>query len=125
MFLNNNEHLEIISKITQNAEKTYNAILEDNFEKLGECINQSWELNQNLDEGTNPPEIHNLLTKIEHLLIGKKLLGAGGGGYLLMLTQSNSASVEVKKIVKSTHQSTNARFVELSISKNGFEVSTS
>ena len=48
---------------------------------------QSWILNQELDSGTNTSEINKLIKKISPFTVGYKLLGAGGGGFMLILAK--------------------------------------
>ena len=125
MFLNSSGHLEIFHEMKVHAKETFDTILGNDYEGLAEKVATSWELNQRLDEGTNPPVIQGIIKGVDDLLFGYKLLGAGGGGYLLMFAKSVEAAVKVRKILQSNPPNTRARFVDFSVSATGFQVSRS
>jgi len=109
----------------KHARETFDTILSNNYVGLAERLAISWELNQALDEGTNPPEIQEMTQRVDDLLIGYKLLGAGGGGYLLMFAKSADAAVKAKRLLDENPPNTRARFVDFRISHTGFRVSRS
>ncbi len=125
MFLNSATHLEIFSEMKVHALETFDALLANDYEGLAEKVAISWELNQRLDEGTNPPVIQEIIGRIDDYLLGHKLLGAGGGGYMLMMAKSAEAALQVKKLLQETPPNARARFVDFSISETGFQVSRS
>jgi len=88
-------------------------------------VRRSWELNQLLDSGTNPPEIQSIITPVQDYLLGFKLLGAGGGGYLLMLAKDVDAASRVRSVLTSNPPNPKARFVQFELSRTGLEVSRS
>ena len=47
------------------------------------AVETSWQLNQALDSGTNPPAAQATLNQIQPWTSAVKLLGAGGGGFLV------------------------------------------
>ncbi len=125
MFLNSSEHLDIFAEMKVHARETFNTILGNDYEGLAKKIAVSWELNQRLDEGTNPPVIQEIINRADDFLLGYKLLGAGGGGYLLMFAKSAEAALKVKRTLESDPPNSRARFVDFSISATGFQVSRS
>ncbi len=125
MFLNSHSHLEIFSEMKEHARETFETILSNNYEGLAQKVALSWELNQRLDEGTNPPVIRQMIGVVDDFLIGYKLLGAGGGGYLLMFAKSVDAATKVKKLLEKKPPNTRARFVDFNISQTGLQVSRS
>ena len=125
MFLNSSTHLAIIKEIKHHALTTYDAVQQVNREQLAAAINQSWILNQRLDPGTNPLETQALLKPIEDYLSGLKLLGAGGGGYLLLFAKDIEAAGRIRHLLTMSPPNPRARFVDWSISKTGFQVTRS
>jgi galactokinase/mevalonate kinase-like predicted kinase len=125
MFLNSSAHLAIFGEMKIHALETFNTILGNDYEGLAEKVAISWSLNQQLDNGTNPPAIREMIGRVNDLLLGYKLLGAGGGGYLLMLAKSADAAQRARKLLESDPPNARARFVEFTVSTTGFQVSRS
>jgi len=125
MFLNSNAHLKIFSEMKAHARETFETILANDYEKLAEKVALSWELNQQLDEGTNPPVIQQIIGKVEDYLLGYKLLGAGGGGYLLMFAKSAEAAGRVRTLLEKDPPNSRSRFVDFRVSRTGFQLSRS
>lgn len=92
---------------------------------VGVGVRRSWELNQALDSGTNPPSIQAILAPIDDLLLGAKLLGAGGGGFLFMVAKDLEAARRVRAILRDAPPSPRARFYDFRVSSVGLEVTRS
>ncbi len=125
MFLNSSAHLAIFSEMKVHARETFNTILANDYEGLANKVAISWMLNQRLDEGTNPPVIREITGKVDDYLLGYKLLGAGGGGYLMMFAKSAEAALKARKKLEADPPNSRARFVDFTISPSGFQVSRS
>ena len=125
MFLNRQETLNCVDEIKSNAIRISEAVRKDSWKEFNRCVELSWELNQQLDEGTNPPEIQNFLKPVESLLLSKKLLGAGGGGYLLMIARDPEAAVRIKAILSAGPPNEKARFVNFKVSEEGLTITKS
>jgi galactokinase/mevalonate kinase-like predicted kinase len=107
------------------ARETFDTILGNHYEGLAEKVAISWALNQQLDGGTNPPPVCAIIERVRDYLLGFKLLGAGGGGYLLMFAKSAEAAQRTRKELESDPPNARARFVDFSVSQTGFQVSRS
>lgn len=125
IFLNSPSHLGIIEEIGANAEAAFTAIQRLDFEAVAECIRTSWELNQRLDSGTNPPGTQKILRQVEDYLAAAKLLGAGGGGYLLMLAKDKAAAGRIRDILTANPPNARARFVDYALSDTGLQLTRS
>ena len=125
LFLNSGEHLGIIEEIGQNALFAADVIQRDDWGGMCEAVRRSWQLNQRLDAGTNPPAVQAILSRIADLIEATKLLGAGGGGYMLFLAKDAQAAQRVRQILTDTPPNSRARFVDLSLSPHGFQVTRS
>jgi galactokinase/mevalonate kinase-like predicted kinase len=125
MFLNSNRHLQIFSEMKAHAVETFETILAGDYERLADKVAISWELNQQLDEGTNPPVIREIIRQVDDYLLGYKLLGAGGGGYLFMLAKSAEAAARARTVLEKDPPNARSRFVDFKVSSTGFQVSRS
>ena len=101
------------------------AIMRNNYEEMARLVGVTWKQNQKLDSGTNPPAVQAIINKIDDLCLGYKLPGAGGGGYLYMAAKDEEAAARIKRILNEERINDKARFVDLTLSEKGFEVSLS
>ena len=92
---------------------------------MGQLVRRTWTQNQLLDSGTNPTEVAALTKPIDDLCLGYKLPGAGGGGYLYMIAKDPEAAARIKVIMNENQRNANARFVDMTLSKNGLQISRS
>ena len=92
---------------------------------MGRLVRKTWAQNQALDSGTNPESIRRLTDLVDDLCLGYKLPGAGGGGYLYMVAKDPDAAARIKQILNDNRQHPNARFVDMTLSTNGLQVSRS
>jgi galactokinase/mevalonate kinase-like predicted kinase len=125
MFLNSSHHLGILSEMKHHAIGTYDAIRHHDWNGLTEAIRYSWELNQRLDSGTNPPEVEGILRKIRDHAVSYKLLGAGGGGYIMIFAKDLDATYHIRTILRDQPPNRSARFVEWRLSPAGLEITKS
>lgn len=125
VFRGSKEHLKLIEEIKENAYRTQNAIQRCDYDALAGAVARSWELNQKLDPGTNPPAIRALIQRIGRWVAGLKLLGAGGGGYMLILAKDEEAAVRIRKELGQNRPNGGARFVDFSLSETGLVVTRS
>ena len=125
MFLNSSAHLGILSEMKTHSRDTYKAIQNHEWEGLTAAIKYSWELNQRLDEGTNTAEIEAIVDRIKDLMVSCKLLGAGGGGYLMIFAKDLQAAELIRVTLQNKPPNERARFVSWSLSAKGLEVTRS
>lgn len=125
IFLNSSRHLRVIEEIGANAEVAFNAIQRDDYAGMADAIRASWHLNQRLDAGTNPPSVQAILARVADWLAATKLLGAGGGGYLLMLAKDAEAARRIREELTRQPPNARARFVNLALSDTGLQLTRS
>lgn len=125
MFLNNTKHLTLLKEMKCHAIEMHDAIQKSNFTRYGELVRLSWEQNKRLDAGTNPPVIEALCRKIDDWCLGYKLPGAGGGGYMYMVAKDPQAALLIRNTLLTEPICDSARFVDMTISDNGLQVSRS
>ncbi len=125
MFLNSNKQLELLRQMKAHTMDMYEAIQRQDFRHMGLLVRKTWQQNQLLDSGTNPDEVRRITSLVDDLCLGYKLPGAGGGGYLYMVAKDPEAAARIKQIICENRTSSNARFVEMKLSKRGLQVSRS
>lgn len=125
MFLNEHDELLQLREMKAHALEMFDAIQRLDFERMGRLVGKTWQQNQLLDAGTNPPAVEALTRLIDDLCLGYKLPGAGGGGYLYMVAKDVEAAARIRSILNENRPNDKARFVEMSLCKDGFQVSRS
>lgn len=125
MFLNSATHLRLLSEMKTHALDMFEAIQCGNFETYGKLIAKTWEQKKALDSGTNPPAVEALITQIKEYALGYKLPGAGGGGYLYIVAKDPDAALQIRRQLTASPHNPNARFVEMSLSDKGLQISRS
>jgi len=125
MFLNSRATLDIVGEIGRHAASTADILQRNDWNSFGTAIATSWQLNQRLDAGTNPPAVQAILDQVGDYLAGAKLLGAGGGGFLLMIAKDEAAAHRIRATLSNHPPNAKARFVNLRISATGLQVTRS
>ena len=125
MFLNHHDELALLREMKGHTMDMFEVIQRENFTEMGTLVRRTWAQNQLLDSGTNPQEVQHLTQLIDDLCLGYKLPGAGGGGYLYMIAKDPEAAVRIKHILTHNRLNPNARFVDMSLSDKGLQVSRS
>jgi galactokinase/mevalonate kinase-like predicted kinase len=125
IFLNSPAHLGLIAEIGANAKIAGAAIQQCDYDQLCAAIRTSWRLNQRLDAGTNPPAVAAILDSVQDYLAAAKLLGAGGGGYLVMFAKDATAAARIRQTLTTNPPNPRARFVTFALSDPGLQVTRS
>ena len=82
------EAVQVLHSIkTLAVEMTY-AMRESDWNYFGTLLDRHWQLNQKLDPHTTNAPINALLERVRPFILGAKLAGAGGGGFLMLLAKT-------------------------------------
>lgn len=92
------------------------------MKKFGELVDTAWNLNKQIDPDSTTEVIDGVLGKIKPFIYGAKLLGAGGGGFLLIVAKSPGEAEKVRSVLTSDPPNTRARFFSYNISEKGLSV---
>ena len=125
MFLNQHEQLQQLREMKAHSMDLYEAIQRQDFIEMGRLVRKTWQQNQLLDSGTNPESVRRITDLVDDLCLGYKLPGAGGGGFLYMVAKDPVAAARIVQIIQQHEQNPNARFVDMSLSKKGLQISRS
>ncbi|HUU92133.1 MAG TPA: L-fucokinase [Phycisphaerae bacterium] len=89
---------------------------------FGELVGAAWRQNKELDPGATNEEVERLLARVGPHVHGAKLLGAGGGGFLLMVCRSPEDAAAVRRMLEAEPPNDRARFFDFDISREGLVV---
>ena len=125
MFLNSHDQLQLLRQMKEHALEMYEAIQRQDFLLMGQLVRRTWQQNQMIDSGTNPDAIRHLTDLVDDLCLGYKLPGAGGGGFLYMVAKDPEAAARIRQLLMQSQRNPNARFVDMTLSPTGLQVSRS
>lgn len=125
MFLNETAQLGLLADMKAHALDLYEAIQRGNFAEMGRLVGLTWEQNKRLDPGTNPEAVEAVIRRIKDYCLGYKLPGAGGGGYLYMVAKDPEAAARIRTALQEQPLNDCARFVEMTLSDKGLQISRS
>ena len=125
MFVNHHQQLLQLREMKAHSMDMYEAIQRQDFLAMGQLISKTWQQNQCIDSGTNPDSVRRITDLIDDLCLGYKLPGAGGGGYLYMVAKDPESAARIRQILTMQQPNANARFVDMTLSKTGLQVSRS
>ncbi len=92
---------------------------------FGELIDLAWTLNKRIDPDSTTRVIEGILSRVRPHIRGAKLLGAGGGGFLLMACRSVADAGAARRILTAEPPNGLARFFDYSVSEEGLAVTVS
>jgi galactokinase/mevalonate kinase-like predicted kinase len=93
--------------------------------RFGELIDVAWNLNKRIDPDSTTVVIEGILARIKPHIYGAKLLGAGGGGFLLMVCRTQEDAAAVRQLLNDAPPNGRARFFDFDISAEGLAVTVS
>ena len=125
MFLNHGGEIRQLRAMKAHAIDMYEAIQRQDYDAYGRLVRKTWQQNQLIDSGTNPESVQRITSLVDDLCLGYKLPGAGGGGYLYMVAKDPEAAARIKQIINKAQPNPNARFVDMTLSKKGLQISRS
>jgi galactokinase/mevalonate kinase-like predicted kinase len=122
MALGRSSTVRTLNLIHANALHLQPAMQKGDAAGLHRCIARSWDLNRRLDAGTSTPAIDGILATCGPDLAACKLLGAGGGGYLLLCAASPEAGRRLRARLEARPPNARAAFVDFTVSRSALEV---
>ncbi len=115
-------YLFTLQHMAQLALDAKDAIERRDRDAIAGILALSWEANKRVHPSTTNPEVEEILSATRGLYSGAKLLGAGGGGFLLMVCKSREHAQQLKLDLEENPGNTRARFFVYSINKTGLAV---
>lgn len=76
---------KVLDEMVEMVQMAENALAEGNVRKIGEMLDEAWNLKKQMSSGISNPLIDEMYKKAKDAgAIGGKILGAGGGGFMLL-----------------------------------------
>lgn len=85
------QNFDFLKKMSEMVLVFRNFLKGSNFQKMGEILNQAWIIKKELSSGISNPQIDEMYdSALRAGAWGGKILGAGGGGFLLLMAPLES-----------------------------------
>jgi galactokinase/mevalonate kinase-like predicted kinase len=117
--------METLRQIHAFPPRVLEAMAAKNIERFGEVLGAAWDLKKQIDPASTTEVIEKILNRVGRLIHGAKLMGAGGGGFLLLVCRSAEAARAVRQELENDPPNDRARFFEFDISLEGLAVTAS
>ncbi|CAH2323870.1 L-fucose kinase isoform X1 [Pelobates cultripes] len=89
--------------LVNNAELCAEAFRTGNMLLLGCCLNKYWCQKKCMAPGCEPLTVRRIMDTLEPLVYGQSLAGAGGGGFLYILTKEKRQRNVLQRLLENTH----------------------
>jgi galactokinase/mevalonate kinase-like predicted kinase len=116
------EAMTTLRHIGSVAHDVMDAFIRKDIERFGRLMDVAWQLNKRLDPNSSNEEIEALFARVGPHIHGGKLLGAGGGGFMLMICKSPSDAAVVRQMLERDPPNRRARFFDFGVSNEGLVV---
>lgn len=104
------------------APQVADALSRKDIQAFGKLVDTAWRLNKQLDPNSTNEQVEALFAQIQPYIFGAKLLGAGGGGFLLMVCKSPEDAQKIRTILNAKPVNERARFFDYDINPEGLVV---
>eukprot|EP00052_Salpingoeca_macrocollata_P027525 m.261724 g.261724 ORF g.261724 m.261724 type:complete len:1098 (+) comp22752_c0_seq2:1934-5227(+) len=94
------EIVQNCADLISNAADCAEAVKEQNLAKIGRCLSLYWEQKKIMAPGCNPEFAQNMMDALQPLVHGQSLAGAGGGGFLHIITKEPNMHAKVEEILR-------------------------
>ncbi|XP_053282554.1 L-fucose kinase [Pleuronectes platessa] len=88
--------------LVANSEECARACSEGSLSTLGRCLTRSWQQKKLMAPGCEPASVRIMMEALRPLVLGQSLAGAGGGGFLYLLTQEPLQRQAVLQVLNNT-----------------------
>jgi galactokinase/mevalonate kinase-like predicted kinase len=114
--------LSTLRQIHALAPQVGEALSRKDMRAFGQLVDATWQLNKQLDPNSSNEQVEDLFSIIQPHIDGAKLLGAGGGGFLLMVCKSPEDAEQIRVKLDADPVNERARFFDYDINPDGLVV---
>uniref|UniRef100_A0A1A8EKU9 L-fucose kinase n=2 Tax=Nothobranchius korthausae TaxID=1143690 RepID=A0A1A8EKU9_9TELE len=91
-----------VQQLVSNSEECSSACSEGSLIRLGQCLDRSWQQKKLMAPGCEPGSVRTMMEALKPLVLGQSLAGAGGGGFLYLLTREPQQKEAVLEVLNTT-----------------------
>ncbi|XP_068595496.1 L-fucose kinase [Brachionichthys hirsutus] len=91
-----------VQQLVANSEDCARACSDGSLSRVGLCLDRSWQLKKLVAPGSEPASVRVMMEALRPLVLGQCLAGAGGGGFLCLLTREPGQQQAVLQVLNDT-----------------------
>nr|XP_028595272.1 L-fucose kinase isoform X2 [Podarcis muralis] len=110
------------SALVNNAEECAQALRQGNLALLGKCMNHYWLQKKNMAPGCEPLAVRRMMEVLQPHVYGQSMAGAGGGGFLYVLTKEPRNQEALQRILMETEGLGNFSIHTVEVDIAGFQI---
>jgi len=114
--------MQALAALRELAPQAAHAMARRDLPAFGGFLDDAWQLNKQLDPDSSDEVIDALLARVRPNVYGAKLLGAGGGGFLLLVCRSPGDATAVRRKLAGSPPNPRARFFQFGVNREGLRV---
>lgn len=108
--------------LVSNAEECAQALRQGNLPLLGQCLERYWQQKKCMAPGCEPLAVRRMMAALQPHVYGQCLAGAGGGGFLYVLTKAPRQKEALHQILAKTEGLGNFSVHSIEVDMGGFPV---
>nr|XP_020653568.1 L-fucose kinase isoform X1 [Pogona vitticeps] len=110
------------SALVGNAEACAQALREGDLALLGSCLNRYWLQKKKMAPGCEPLAVRHVMEVLKPYVYGQSLAGAGGGGFLCLLTKAPGKQDDLRRILAEAEGLENLSIHTIEVDTAGFQM---
>ncbi|KAK8795498.1 hypothetical protein WA158_000155 [Blastocystis sp. Blastoise] len=114
--------LHAVKGLQQNTLVCKDALEEGDIKKIGECMTTYWNQKKVMAPQSEPLYVKNMIDSVKEDIYGYTLAGAGGGGFLILLTKEANQLEKIQEKIRAVSQGSDVSFYKGEIDTNGLLV---
>ena len=110
--------------LVENAERARDAFARGDVLAVGACLREYWSHKKRMADGCEPPEIARIFGALRDagLLCGEALCGAGGGGFVVLVSAEPDAKADIVSVVSRMPEGGALKFFDVEMDTEGLSV---
>ncbi|XP_072374710.1 L-fucose kinase isoform X2 [Scyliorhinus torazame] len=114
--------VENVDALVRNTEECAQAFIKGDLSGIGQCLNTYWQQKKCMAPGCEPSAVRHIMAVLRPHVHGQSLAGAGGGGFLYLLTKKPRQKEAIERILRASKGLGNFNVHEVEVDETGITV---
>ncbi|XP_067853740.1 L-fucose kinase [Heptranchias perlo] len=116
--------VENADALVRNAEECAQSFINGDLSRIGQCLNTYWQQKKCMAPGCEPSAVREMMAVLHPHVHGQSLAGAGGGGFLYLLTRKPRQKEAIETILRASEGLGNFNVHEVEVDKTGITINS-